>query len=121
MNVYQRQMFSNGDEVVNVDRLIQYYTAQGYAPAEVTRLLKEQFPQIETATVMDKMLEAREEFPVDSQRMPPAEISQEVRADLEPNQIQYRDGSREDFSVAINRIKNDDIRLENVFALYNTL
>lgn len=120
MNVYQRQMFSNGDEVVNVDRLIQYYTAQGYAPAEVTELVKGEFPAIETATVLDKMREARELFPVDAQRMPLAEISQEVRADLEPNQIQYRDGSREDFSVAINRIKNDDIRLENVFALYNT-
>ncbi|MGI9269625.1 MAG: hypothetical protein ACR2PE_03765, partial [Porticoccus sp.] len=92
----------------------------GYAPVEVTRRLKEQFPQIETATVLDKMREYKELFPVDQTRMPPAVISQEVRADLEPNQIQYQDGSREDYSVAINRIKNDDIRLENVFALYNT-
>jgi len=120
MNVYQRQMFANGDEVVNVDRLIQYYTAQGYNPVQVTEFVKGEFPAIETATVLDKMREYKELFPEDAQRMPPAEISQEVRADLEPNQIQYQDGSRQDFSVAINRIKNDDIRLENVFALYNT-
>ena len=120
MNTLKRRMFSNGDEVVNVDRLIQYYTAQGYAPAEVTKIIKDQFPTIETATVLDKMRETRELFPVDQTRMPPAALSQEVRADLEPNQIQYQDGSREDYSVAINRIKNNDIRLENVFALYNT-
>jgi hypothetical protein len=125
MNVFQRQMFSRGDEVVNVDRLIQYYTAQEYAPAEVVKIIKGKFPTIETATVLDKMREYKELFPeklfpADQTTMPPAAISQEVRADLEPNQIQYRDGSREDYSVAINRIRNDDIRLENVFALYNT-
>ena len=118
-------MFANGDEVVNVDRLIQYYTAQGYNPVEVTKFIKGEFPAIETATVLDKMREykelfPKELFPEDPTTMPPAAISQEVRADLKPNQIQYQDGSREDYSVAINRIKNDDIRLENVFALYNT-
>ena len=75
------------DATVNADRLIQYYTAQGYSPAEVTRLLKEQFPQIETATVMDKMLEARELFPVDAQTSPPSGTMDDIGGIGERNTI----------------------------------
>ena len=120
MNTLRRSMFANGDEAINVDRLIQYYTAQGYSPVEIDKLIKQQFPSIQTADVYDKMLATKELFPVDAERMPPPEISQEVKSGLEPNQIQFSDGRTQDFDVAINRIRNNDIRLENVFALYNT-
>ncbi len=118
MNVYQRQMFANGDEVVNVDRLIQYYTAQGYAPAEVTELVKGEFPAIETATVMDKMREARELFPVDSQRMPPTGTMEDIRR-IDPNSVQFDDGSSVDMSGLISNIKRDNVSAEKVLALLN--
>ena len=107
------------DATVNADRLIQYYTAQGYSPAEVTRLLKEQFPQIETATVMDKMLEARELFPVDAQTSPPSGTMDDIGGIL-PKEIQFGDASTMDFSVALEKIKSGNARTEEIYALYNT-
>ena len=118
MNVYQRQMFANGDEVVNVDRLIQYYTAQGYAPAEVTELVKGEFPAIETATVLDKMREARELFPVDAQRMPPTGTMDDIRR-IDPNSVQFDDGSSINMSGLISNIKRDNVSAEKVLALLN--
>ena len=107
------------DATVNADRLIQYYTAQGYSPAEVTRLLKEQFPQIETATVMDKMLEARELFPVDTQTMPPSGMMDDIGG-IGPKEIQFGNASTMDFSVALEKIKSGNARTEEIYALYNT-
>jgi DNA-binding ferritin-like protein (Dps family) len=118
MSVFQRQMFANGDEVVNVDRLIQYYTAQGYAPAEVTELVKGEFPAIETATVLDKMREARELFPVDAQRMPPTGTMDDIRR-IDPNSVQFDDGSSINMSGLISNIKRDNVSAEKVLALLN--
>jgi len=118
MNVFQRQMFANGDEVVNVDRLIQYYTAQGYAPAEVTELVKGEFPAIETATVLDKMREARELFPVDAQRMPPTGTMDDIRR-IDPNSVQFDDGTSVDMSGLISNIRQGEVSAEKVLALLN--
>jgi len=118
MNVFQRQMFANGDEVVNVDRLIQYYTAQGYAPAEVTKFIKGEFPAIETATVLDKMREYRELFPVDAQTMPPSGTMDDIRR-IDPNSVVFDDGSSINMSGLISNIKRDNVSAEKVLALLN--
>ena len=118
MNVFQRQMFANGDEVVNVDRLIQYYTAQGYDPVQVTELVKGEFPAIETATVLDKMREYKELFPVDAQRMPPTGTMDDIRR-IDPNSVQFDDGSSVDMSGLISNIRQGEVSAEKVLALLN--
>ena len=118
MNVFQRQMFANGDEVVNVDRLIQYYTAQGYNPVEVTKFIKGEFPAIETATVLDKMREYKELFPVDAQRMPPTGTMDDIRR-IDPNSVQFDDGSSVDMSGLISNIRQGEVSAEKVLALLN--
>tara|TARA_R100000655_G_scaffold43357_1_gene79591 strand:+ start:750 stop:2672 length:1923 start_codon:yes stop_codon:yes gene_type:complete len=118
MNVYQRQMFANGDEAVNVDRLIEYYTAQGYNPVQVTELVKGEYPAIETATVLDKMREYRELFPVDAQTMPPSGSMDDIRR-IDPNSVVFDDGSSMNMSGLISNIKRDNVSAEKVLSLFN--
>jgi hypothetical protein len=68
---------------------------------------------------MDKMLEARELFPVDAQTMPPSGMMDDIGG-IGPKEIQFGNASTMDFSVALEKIKSGNARTEEIYALYNT-